>query len=449
MKKKLLIFSSVLVIGAGVQAQNSKFLRKPTCTTILGDDMSTKTLSVMDTASGRGVASNYSMWNNGATIFVKFMEGGGPGLRKKVMDMANEWSKYANITFKFVDDGTANTNIRVLLGAGQGHNSAVGTECNSIPQDMQTMNLDTLFLADIEYYVKKIGGRNAAKWNGATYPQRIQMIRDEMGTDPNHWNEKVMYRTVVHEFGHSLGLMHEQSYTGAISWNKSDSVYNYYKKNQGWDKKMVDFNVFDVADRFYTNGTTYDPKSIMHYDVEPWQTTNGYALKASSSLSEGDKSLIAALYPKDKAASDLDVPRVSVSKFSKLDVKYDATRKGFVVKPSFTLATNSKLGTVLCLAIIYEEGGNALPAKSEKEYNVFGYAGTYQPLKLYPNTSMSYNTTGNDKFELFMPSDFVPDTQGKKVVLQFMVYQIDNTNGARKDKLFFRSNTSAPLSMPK
>jgi hypothetical protein len=281
-----------------------------------------------------------------------------------------------------------------------------------------------------------------------TIPQRYQALRDEMGYDPNHWNEAVLYRTVVHEFGHSLGLMHEQSYTGAIKWNRSDSVYDYYKKTQGWDKKKVDFNVFDVADRFYTNGTSYDPLSIMHYDVEPWQTTNSYSLKASSTMSQGDKSLIGALYPKNKPVSDLDVPRVKVSSFSKLDVKYDAVRKGFVVKPTFSLATNSKLGTVLCLAIVYEDGGDALPAKSEKDYNVFGYAGTYQPLRLYPNTTVTYNKTSSDKFELFMPSDYVPSTD-KKIVVQFMVYQIDNTNGARKDMLYFRSNPSAPLSLPR
>jgi len=444
MKKAVLVLSSIFLGATLVQAQKT-LLNKPTCTTVLGEAITPKAL---DTSNGRGVASNYSMWNNGQTILVKFMPGGGLGLRKRVMEMANEWSKYANITFKFVDDAAANTNIRIQLGAGYGHNSAVGTECNSIPQNMQTMNFDTLYLADIAYYAKSIVQRGM-NWNNATMAQRIQWVRNEMGTNPNHWDEKTLYRTVVHEFGHSIGLMHEQSYTGAISWNKSDSVYAYYKKTQNWDKRMVDFNVFDVADRFYTNGTTYDPKSIMHYDVEPWQTTNGYSLKASTSLSEGDKSLIGELYPKNLTVSSLDVPRVTVSSFNKLDVKYDALRKGFVVKPSFTLATNSKLGTVLCLAIVYEDGGDALPAKSEKDYNIFGYAGTYQPLKLFPNTTMSYNTSAKDNFELFMPSDFVPDTKGKKIVLQFMVYQIDNTNGARKDKLFFRSNPSMALSMPK
>ena len=99
-------------------------------------------------------------------------------------------------------------------------------------------------------------------------------------------------------------------------------VYNYYKQTQGWEKDKVDFNVFNVSDKFYTNGTTYDPKSIMHYTIEPWQTTNGYSLKSGDAMSDGDKLLIAALYPKGKTISDLEVPRINVSNFSNLDYQF-------------------------------------------------------------------------------------------------------------------------------
>jgi hypothetical protein len=124
MRKVVLVFGCFLFSFNNIYAQ-IKGINKPTCTKVLGDAITPK---IIDTTTGRGVASNYSMWNNGQTILVKFMPGGGPVLRKKVMELANEWSKYANITFKFVDDAAPATNIRVLLGADKGHNSAVGTE---------------------------------------------------------------------------------------------------------------------------------------------------------------------------------------------------------------------------------------------------------------------------------------------------------------------------------
>ena len=445
MTKKIITCSLLFAIGiVSVNAQKS-FLKKPSCSADIAAQLIPKAI---DTTLGRGVANNYNMWDNGQVILVKFMPGGGPGLRNRIIQLANEWTKYANITFKFVDDNAPATNIRIQLGANMGHNSAVGTDANSIPQYMQTMNLDTLFLADIKYYVQQIAKKTPG-FNALSYKQKVDLIRKEMGTDPNHWSTSEMYRTVVHEFGHSIGMLHEQSYKGAISWNKSDSVYNYYKQTQGWEKDKVDFNVFNVSDKFYTNGTTYDPKSIMHYTIEPWQTTNGYSLKSGDAMSDGDKLLIAALYPKGKTISDLEVPRINVSNFSNLDVKFDNVRKGFVVKPSFSLTTNSKLGTVYCIALMFDENGSPIPAKSEKDYNVFGYTGTALPLRLLPNSNVSYNKLPKDNFELFLPSSAVPELNGKKVVLQFMIYQIDVNNGERRDKLFFRAAPSSPMSMPR
>ena len=42
-------------------------------------------------------------WKNGQTITIKFL-GGSPFVRGKVKQYANEWMKYANLKFEFVDD---------------------------------------------------------------------------------------------------------------------------------------------------------------------------------------------------------------------------------------------------------------------------------------------------------------------------------------------------------
>lgn len=432
--KKLVI---LLGIGMFLIATNSSAqgLPKIKCSTIVGDAM----LLEVDTTKPRGVSDNYHTWNNGEVLLVKFI-GGSTDLRSRVMQCAREWEKYANIKFKFVPDTVKLTNIRIKLGRGQGHNSAVGTEANFRPQTMQTMNFDTLYLSDIDYYVAQL------KKKGLQPPFNITQFVNAMKADPGHWNDAELKRVVTHEFGHALGLLHEQSFPGAIKWKKTDSVYNYYKESQGWDRDKVDFNVFEVSNQFYTNGTNYDPKSIMHYTVNAWETMDGYSVQQNNELSAGDKSLISALYPKDKKESSLTVPKVDITNFQKLDVIPNKTKNGLSIYPVFDLKTNSKLGTVYVVARMADEDGYYLRTDG-KYFNWGGTAATYIKMNLLPNSKVAYNKTAKKNLELFIPYDKIPDLEGKKLMIVFAVYLDDEKNGQR-DKLMYFS-TTAPLSVPR
>jgi hypothetical protein len=70
-------------------------------------------------------------------------------------------------------------------------------------------------------------------------------------------------RTVIHEFGHAIGCIHEQASPVAdIPWNKP-VVYENYLKNNGWNQDMVDSNVFVKAAQASTLNSNWDKTSIM------------------------------------------------------------------------------------------------------------------------------------------------------------------------------------------
>lgn len=433
MKKALVIAIGLIFFGVTAKAQH---FPRANCTTLVGDAM----LKEVDTTKQRGVSDNYRTWANGQVILVKFMPGGSKDLRNKVMAYAKEWEKYANITLRFVSDTASKTHIRIKLGKGSGHNSAVGTEANFRPQSTQTMNFDTLFFADGDYYVKKLHAK------GSKPPYSLNQLITEMRIDPNHWSIPEMRRVVVHEFGHSLGLLHEQSYPGAVNWKRTDSIYNYYRETQGWTKEQVDFNVFEVSSQFYTNGTSYDAKSIMHYAINTWETIDGYSVKQNYELSAGDKAIIGALYPKDKKESALIVPKVDISNFGKLSVVSNTAKGGLSIYPEFDLKTNSKLGQVYVVARLADEDGYYIKTDNQY-YNWGGTAATYLKMNLLPNSKISYNKTAKKNLELFFPFAQMPELYGRKVMIVFAVYLDDVKNG-QMDKLMYFSTTT-PLSVTK
>lgn len=337
---------------------------------------------IKDTSNSRGLADNYYLWENGKTIYIKFLSGS-KAMQDKVKAIVKEWEKYANLKFEFVQVGASN--IRINLDNKGGHNSMIGTLANNAAEDERTMNFDT---TDFKTYA-------------------------------------AMRRTVLHEFGHAIGLLHEHySPVAGIPWNKQ-AVYEELKKTQGWDKTTVDVNLFQQYNISYTNGTEYDKNSIMHYPVFARWTTNGFSVDWNNDLSDGDKKLIGLLYPKD-GNRVYEVPRFTVSNFTNINVVKNDNKQGISIYPSFKLNTAGKSARVYFIAFFYDADGNPITKETER-YNINNVAATFKSSVIGAGKSIAANKLKNNDFELFIPYEELPTNAGKNnFQVEFRVYLQDD-----------------------
>lgn len=172
--------------------------------------------------------------------------------KKAIIKIVSErFFPIVNIPFKFVSDNFDNnkTHIRISFDPNRSSFSFVGTDCLKIPKNEATMNFG--------------------------------------------WFD---VRTVIHEFGHLLGLEHEHhSPNTDISWNK-DEVYKYYGK-EGKDISYADIQILEKKKIEDVNTDKFDKKSIMLYYF-PKNLINGKITYQNHILSPADVLHLAKLYPK-------------------------------------------------------------------------------------------------------------------------------------------------------
>ena len=107
-------------------------------------------------------------------------------------------------------------------------------------------------------------------------------------------------QTIVHEFGHALGLIHEhQNPRGnPIKWDE-EKLYQYFGA-RGWDRKTTYHNIIRPYSVNSTNGSDFDPDSVMLYWFDKNLTKNGVGTKQNGSFSCTDIEILRNGYPARK-----------------------------------------------------------------------------------------------------------------------------------------------------
>jgi hypothetical protein len=108
--------------------------------------------------------------------------------------------------------------------------------------------------------------------------------------------DELLRRVVLHEFGHAIGCVHEQSNpTIDIPWDK-EKVYTYYSRF-GWDRDLINRNVLQRYSQSEVKFSAHDPTSIMQYPVPNELTIGDFEIGWNTELSDTDKRFISSMYP--------------------------------------------------------------------------------------------------------------------------------------------------------
>jgi hypothetical protein len=137
-----------------------------------------------------------------------------------------------NLKFEFVTD-PAKSDIRILFRKGIGCSSVVGTTMNRLK-----------FSQGSEKDIQPKGEPNPTMTYG--------------------WLD---VSTVLHEFCHALGMIHEhQNPKGnPIQWNEPAVFCHFKSTNKGWTDDDIKRNILDPYKKDMVNGSEFDPASIMIY----------------------------------------------------------------------------------------------------------------------------------------------------------------------------------------
>lgn len=245
-------------MGSGIyfirQRHNSsrdEYVPTPFCTIL------PSTIEYLDSMAAEGLIGDRSYyWKEGTTIRIFFFDGTGE-IQNKVLTIAKSWTPYTKVDFEQVYDKYGESDIRISFNC-KGYNSLLGKQ-----------SLEEKF-----------------KFKRTMCLQGLDTMK----------NNEVFERTVLHEFGHVMGFLHElQNPSVRIPWDTS-KLFKYYDSAYGWKPDSVKKWVLDLYDLQSVDASEFDSLSIMVYAVPKEVTKNGYYIKWPKKLSKKDKEKATEFY---------------------------------------------------------------------------------------------------------------------------------------------------------
>lgn len=202
----------------------------------------------------RSVSDHGRLWLPGSTLTISFLGNPDPDLKKAIQDLAVKWLPHGNLQFQFTSNNNGDADIRISTPDSGLSSSAVGTDARLYNPD------ESMILA----------------------------IRPNYGV--------YFESTVLHEFGHALGLLHEHQHPQAmIPWDRDKLIAKF----QGTDltAEVIESNFLTRLNPTGLLVLDYDPLSVMHYEVFADETDGVFEIGLNYELSDKDKEFMRTAYP--------------------------------------------------------------------------------------------------------------------------------------------------------